>query len=91
MFDQYPRRTNVVTSSTNTEEKTDVIHDSENINKRILQATLRVKERLELFVGTASQFIITSNDLLMDSYIKAKDKGIKIRIIAEITSDSYLI
>ncbi len=69
-------------------EKTDVIYDGENINKRILQATLQIKERLDLFVDTASQFIITSNDLLMASYIKAKDRGIKIRIIAEITSDS---
>jgi len=77
-----------VTSSTNTEEKTDVIYGSENIIKRVLQAILQIKERLDLFEDIASQFIITSNDLLMDSYIKAKDKGIKIRIIAEITSDS---
>ncbi len=77
-----------MTLSTNTEEKTEVIYDSENINKRILQATLQIKERLDLIVDIASQFIITSNHALMDSYIKAKDRGIKIRIIAEITSDS---
>ncbi len=88
MFDQYPRRTNVVTSSTNTEEKTDVIYGSENIIKRVLQAILQIKERLDLFEDIASQFIITSNDVLTDSYIKAKDRGIKIRIIAEITSES---
>jgi len=43
---------------------------------------------LDIFLDITSISIITSNERLMDTYIRLKDRGMKIRIITEITIDS---
>ncbi len=42
---------------------------------------------MDLFADLTSQVNIISNKVKMDSYTKAKNRGIKIRIITEITSE----
>jgi phosphatidylserine/phosphatidylglycerophosphate/cardiolipin synthase-like enzyme len=77
-----------VASPTEVEEVTEIIYGTEAIIETALHAISSVKERLDIFMDIAGISIITSNERLMDAYIKLKDRGVKIRNITEITVDS---
>ncbi len=53
-----------------------------------MNATALTTKKIDLFVDFFSQKTITSDEVIMNSYIKAKNRGIKIRIIAEINFES---
>ncbi len=43
---------------------------------------------MDIYIDAPSVFIVTSNDILLNAYHKAKDRGVHIRVITEITSFS---
>jgi two-component system sensor histidine kinase VicK len=75
-------------SPTKAEEGTEIIYGTEAVIETVLHAISLIKERLDVFMDITSISIVTSNERLMDAYIKLKDRGVKIRNITEITIDS---
>lgn len=62
-------------SSTRAEEVTEIIYGTEAVIETVLHAISLIKERLDIFMDITSISIITSNERLMDAYIKLKDRG----------------
>jgi hypothetical protein len=75
-------------SPTKAEEVTEIIYGTEGVIETVLHAISLIKESLDIFMDITSISIITSNERLMDAYVKLKDRGVKIRNITEITIDS---
>jgi hypothetical protein len=75
-------------SPTKAEEVTEIIYGNEAVIETILHTISLTKESLDIFMDITSISIITSNERLMDAYVKLKDRGVKIRNITEITIDS---
>ena len=70
------------------ENLTEIIYGTEAVIETVLHAISLIKESLDIFMDITSISIITSNERLMDAYVKLKDRGVKIRNITEITFDS---
>ncbi len=87
-FNKYFRRSYTINSYTKREEKIEVIHGTENVINLVLDCLNKVEEKLDIYIDAPSVFIVTSNDILLDAYHKAKDRGVNIRAITEITSFS---
>jgi acetylglutamate synthase len=68
-----------VTSSTKIEEMSEIIYGTEKVIETVLHAISSIQERLDIFTDVTSMFIITSNEILMNAYIKLKDRVVKIR------------
>jgi hypothetical protein len=75
-------------SPTKSEGVTEIIYGSEAVIETVLHAMSLIKESLDIFMDITSISIITSNERLMDAYVKLKNRGVKIRNITEITIDS---
>jgi two-component system, OmpR family, sensor histidine kinase VicK len=75
-------------SHTKAEGATEIIYGTEAVIETVLHAISLIKESLDIFMDITSISIITSNERLMDAYVKLKDRGVKIRNITEITIDS---
>jgi two-component system, OmpR family, sensor histidine kinase VicK len=75
-------------SPTKAEGVTEIIYGTEAVIETVLHAISLIKESLDIFMDITSISIITSNERLMDAYVKLKDRGVKIRNITEITIDS---
>src|SRR5215469_6481865 len=71
-------------SPTKAENLTEIIYGTEAVIETVLHAISLVDESLDIFLDITSISIITSNERLMDAYVR----GVKIRIITEITIDS---
>jgi len=75
-------------SHTKAEGVAEIIYGTEAVIETVLHAISLIKESLDIFMDITSISIITSNERLMDAYVKLKDRGVKIRNITEITFDS---
>src|SRR5215469_16671937 len=75
-------------SPTKAENLTEIIYGTEAVIETVLHAISLINESLDIFIAITSISIITSNERLMDAYVRLKDRGVKIRIITEITIDS---
>ena len=72
-------------SPTKAEEVTEITYGTEAVIETVLHAISLIQESLDVFMDITSISIITSNERLMDAYVKLKDRGVKIRNITEIT------
>ncbi|HXS61208.1 MAG TPA: HAMP domain-containing sensor histidine kinase [Candidatus Sulfopaludibacter sp.] len=70
------------------EEKMEVIQGTEEVIKLVLDNLTPTQEKLDICVDAAGITLITSNEYILNEYCKAKDRGVKIRIITDITSSS---
>jgi len=70
------------------ENLTEIIYGTEAVIETVLHAISLTQECLDIFMDITSISMITSNERLMDAYVKLKDRGVKIRNITEITIDS---
>lgn len=75
-------------SPTKAEGVTEIIYGTEGVIETVLHVISLIKESLDLFMDITSISMITSNERLMDAYVKLKDRGVKIRNITEVTVDS---
>ncbi|MGA9152034.1 MAG: hypothetical protein WBZ36_15770 [Candidatus Nitrosopolaris sp.] len=75
-------------SPTKAENLTEIIYGTEAVIETVLNAISLIEESMDIFMDITSISIITSNERLMDAYVKLKDRGVKIRNITEITIDS---
>jgi hypothetical protein len=75
-------------SPTKAENVTEIIYGTEAVIETVLHAISLTQESLDIFMDITSISMITSNERLMDAYVKLKDRGVKIRNITEITTDS---
>jgi len=73
---------------TKAEGGTEIIYGTEAVIETVLHAVSLIKERLDIIMDITSISVITSNERLMDAYVRLKDRGVKIRNITEITIDS---
>jgi two-component system, OmpR family, sensor histidine kinase VicK len=66
----------------------EVIQGTEEVIKLVLDNLTPTQEKLDICVDAAGITLITSNEYILNEYCKAKDRGVKIRIITDITSSS---
>jgi two-component system, OmpR family, sensor histidine kinase VicK len=71
------------------EEKTELLYGVENTISRGIQFMQNAKEHMDLFgEKNGPSIIIEFPDVYKNNYIAAKDRGVKIRFITEITEDN---
>jgi two-component system, OmpR family, sensor histidine kinase VicK len=71
------------------EEKTELLYGVENTISRGIQFMQNAKEHMDLFgEKNGPSIIIEFPDIYKNNYIAAKNRGVKIRFITEITEDN---
>lgn len=71
-------------------DKTEVIYGAENVVNRALQLISITKKTLDLCGESAGVHIILASEPIVKKYIEAKDRGVRIRHITEITRENIL-
>ena len=69
-------------------EKTEVIYDMEIAISYGVNFLNKAKKRLDILIDKNGPSFIIKNDIYKGKYINAKDRGVKIRFITEITKDN---
>ena len=71
-------------------EKTEVIYGAENVFKRAMQGIPLAKETIDLCGEQDGPSAIVANEPILERYIKASKRGVRIRQITEITKNNIL-
>jgi two-component system sensor histidine kinase VicK len=71
-------------------EKTEVIYGAENMFKRAMQGIPLAKETIDLCGEEDGPSAIVANEPILERYIKASKRGVRIRQITEITKNNIL-
>ncbi len=56
--------------------------------KLVLDKLLLIYKKFDIYIDIPTMVIVTSNEFLLSEYYKVKERGVKIQIITEITSES---
>src|ERR671911_550130 len=86
--------TNEVTDNTSGKDsivsidKTEVIYGTENVVNRTLHLMSITKKTLDLCGESAGVSIILANEPLVKEYMEAKERGVRVRLITEITKEN---
>ena len=75
-------------SSSSSEHKTEVWYGAENIVNRSLEVLYSIENQYDLCVGQGGLSPILAEDRIRRAYDNLKTRGVKIRIITEVTKDS---
>lgn len=75
-------------ASSHHEEKTEVIYGEENVIKWALQELSATNKTLDLCGDRYGPSIIVANELIMQKYIELHNRGVRQRVITEITSEN---
>ena len=70
------------------QEKTEVIYGIENIIRVAVTNISNSNERIDICGDKDLPIVHTKSDLIMNEFIKAKDRGVKIRFVTDITKDN---
>jgi two-component system sensor histidine kinase VicK len=71
-------------------EKTEVIYGAENVYNRAMQGIPLVKETMDLCGEEDGSSVIVANEPILERYIEASKRGVRIREITEITKNNIL-
>jgi two-component system sensor histidine kinase VicK len=71
-------------------EKTEVIYGAENVFNRAMQGIPLAKESMDLCGEEDGPSAIVANEPILERYIKANKRGVRIRQITEITKNNIL-
>jgi len=74
--------------STLRNRKTDLIYDMDTAVNYGIRFLENVRERMDICVDKNGPFLIMKSDIYKSNYVKAKNRGAKIRFITEITKDN---
>jgi signal transduction histidine kinase len=67
------------------DERTEILYDMESAISYGVRFIENAKERMDIFVAKNGPSVILKNGLYNDNYVKARNRGAKIRFITEIT------
>lgn len=68
--------------------KTDLIYDMDTAVSYGIRFLENVRERMDICVDKNGPFVIMKSDIYKSNYVKAKNRGAKIRFITEVTKDN---
>lgn len=77
-------------SSSNGEEKTEVIYGEENVTNWALQRLSTISKTLDLCGDRYGPSIIVANEKIMQKYIELHNRGVRQRAITEITPENIV-
>jgi two-component system, OmpR family, sensor histidine kinase VicK len=77
-------------SSSNDEEKTEVIYGEENVTNWALQRLSTISKTLDLCGDRYGPSIIVANEKIMQKYIELHNRGVRQRAITEITPENIV-
>jgi len=77
-------------SASDYEEKTDVIYGEENVTNWALQLLSTVTKTLDLCGDRYGPSIIVANEQVIQKYIELHDRGVRQRLITEITRENII-
>ena len=80
----------VASSGSDYEEKTEVIYGEENANKWAVQTLSTVTKSLDLCGDRYGPSIIVASKQILQKYIELHRKGVKQRVITEITKENIV-
>jgi two-component system sensor histidine kinase VicK len=83
-----PDDQNVVDSSYYEEEKTEVVYGEENVTSFVLHVLSTLTKTLDLCGDRYGPSIIVANEPIMQKYIELYKKGVRQRVITEITPEN---
>lgn len=69
-------------------ERTEVLYGNDNIIKKTLETFSRIREKLQGSIDNAGPAIHVIYEPIWDGLVRLKEKGVKIRVVTEITSDN---
>jgi len=79
---------NISEQTTLHNRKTDLIYDMDTAVSYGIRFLENVSERMDICVDKNGPSIIIKSDIYKSNYVKAKNRGAKIRFITEITKDN---
>ena len=79
---------NISEHSTLRNRKTDLIYDIDTAVSYGIRFLENVSERMDICVDKNGPSLIVKSDIYKSNYIKARNRGAKIRFITEITKDN---
>ena len=79
---------NISEQTTLRNRKTDLIYDMDTAVSYGIRFLENVSERMDICVDKNGPSIIIKSEIYKSNYIKAKNRGAKIRFITEITKDN---
>src|SRR3712207_2720999 len=68
--------------------KTIIVYDEKSIISYIVQFMFNAKDKMDLFGDKHGPSIIVSHDIYKDNYKLARNRGVKIRYMTEITKEN---
>ena len=68
--------------------KTDLIYDMDTAVSYGIRFLENVRERMDICVDNNGPFVIMKSDIYKSNYVKARNRGAKIRFITEVTKDN---
>ena len=74
--------------STLRNRKTDLIYDMDTAVSYGIRFLENVRERMDISVDNNGPFVIMKSDIYRSNYVKARNRGAKIRFITEVTKDN---
>jgi two-component system, OmpR family, sensor histidine kinase VicK len=74
----------------NAEEKTEVVEGKEKTTDKVLQLISETKKRMDICGDEISPSVVIEYDAFKQAVNHAKDRGVKIRYVVEITKDNIL-
>jgi two-component system, OmpR family, sensor histidine kinase VicK len=74
--------------STLRNRKTDLIYDMDTAVSYGIRFLENVRERMDICVDNNGPFVIMKSDIYRSNYVKARNRGAKIRFITEVTKDN---
>jgi hypothetical protein len=77
-------------SSSYPEEKTEVIYGEENVVNVVLQLLSTLTKTLDLCGDRYGPSIIVANEQIMQKYIELHNRGVRQRVITEITPENII-
>lgn len=76
------------TNKNNGEERTEIVEGMEKTTDRVLQSISETKKRMDLCGDEISPSVVIGYDAFKQALIDAKDRGVRIRYVVEITKDN---
>jgi two-component system, OmpR family, sensor histidine kinase VicK len=71
-------------------ERTEVLHGEQNVINTVLQFTSRAKSRIDACVDYTRPSLAVEIEQLRKAFLDAKERGVKLRYVTEITEDNVI-
>lgn len=75
-------------SSPDTRERTEVLHGEQNVVNTVLQFVSNAKSRIDACIDYTRPSLATGIEELKEAFLDAKNRGVKLRYVTEVTEDN---